>query len=413
LHLQYLSRYSTNILTGGEMTSWIFQGNPDYFDIDQYLKNNDTIIWSVRQHKKDIHPKDEVFIWRAAGSKKSVPGIVAYGRVVDEPSMRPDDLASIGLWTKDDEGKEEIRVAVKLEKTCLAKREVIKKKWLEHDPILKGHHIITSGQGTNFQLKPKEARRLLLLTQRTGIVWNYSDSLAGLWAYAKTYNQTVSKKEGSPVSKVAILTGRAVTGVYNKVMNFRSIDPRDIRTGLPGINKGDKLVWDDFYDTIGENLDTTRLEETFKEMWEEDTTITTPLKPTYGDFGEAPDDDPAELRKFAVKVRKGQPKFRKNLLRLYDNRCAITGTGPKEVLEAVHILSHAETGINKTENGLLLRADLHDLFDANLLRINPDTLRVELDSKLRDTGYWKHQGIELRPRIDGTEPNRDYLREQR
>jgi hypothetical protein len=394
------------------MASWLFQGNPDYFDIDQYLAQNTDILWSIRQHKDKVHVGDDVFIWRAAGSKKQQAGIVAMGTITEEPRIRPDDSASTGLWTTEEDGHEEYRAAIHLTRTCLGKREVIKKNWIEHDPILSNHPIITVKAGTNFPLKPREAKRLLLLVQQTGKHWSYADSLAGLWAYAKTYNQSISKKEGSPVSKVAVLTGRAVEGVYNKVMNFRSIDPRDERAGLAGINQGDKVVWDKFYSPAAGDIDLARLESAFKDEWEEDTKIASSSKPMYEDFGEAPDDDPDELRKFAAKVRKGQPKFRKNLLRLYDNKCAITGTGPKEVLEAVHILSHAETGINKTENGLLLRADLHDLFDAKLLRINPDTLRVELDPLLKDSGYWKYQGVELRARTDGTEPNRVYLRDQ-
>ena len=44
----------------------------------------------------------------------------------------------------------------------------------------------------------------------------------------------------------------------------------------------------------------------------------------YADFGEAPDDDPNELRTFASKVRRGQPQFRDKLIRLYRSKCAIT-----------------------------------------------------------------------------------------
>ena len=53
-----------------------------------------------------------------------------------------------------------------------------------------------------------------------------------IWAlrvYHQTYKSPVSKKRSSPVGKTATLIGRPVTGVYNKVMNFRSIDPRDQR----------------------------------------------------------------------------------------------------------------------------------------------------------------------------------------
>jgi hypothetical protein len=135
-------------------------------------------------------------------------------------------------------------------------------------------------------------------------------------------------------------------------------------------------------------------------------------KPVYEDFGEAPDDDPARLALFARRVRRGQPKFRKNLLRLYGGRCAVSGWGPESVLEAAHILLHAKSGLNQTENGLLLRADLHSLFDDGLLKIDPSTLTVALDSALSETPYWQLNGAMLRPRLDGSEPSREYLRQR-
>jgi hypothetical protein len=42
--------------------------------------------------------------------------------------------------------------------------------------------------------------------------------------------------------------GRAVSGVYNKVMNFRAIDPRDERSGMSGGGETDRRVWSEFYD---------------------------------------------------------------------------------------------------------------------------------------------------------------------
>ncbi|HEX2079869.1 MAG TPA: HNH endonuclease [Longimicrobium sp.] len=133
-------------------------------------------------------------------------------------------------------------------------------------------------------------------------------------------------------------------------------------------------------------------------------------RPVYQGFGEAPDDDPAKLAQFARRVRRGQPKFRKNLLALYGGRCAISGWGPESVLEAAHILLHADSGLNHTDNGLLLRADLHSLFDDGLLRIDPSTLSVVLDPSLKPTAYWSLNGTPLRPRLDASHPSREYLR---
>lgn len=135
-----------------------------------------------------------------------------------------------------------------------------------------------------------------------------------------------------------------------------------------------------------------------------------PARPVYRDFGEAPNDDPARLAQFARRVRAGQPRFRRNLLTAYGELCAISGWGPADVLEAAHILLHAHTGLNESDNGLLLRSDLHVLFDEGLLRIDPDSLRVSLDPSLAGTPYWDWNGASLRSRVDGTHPSREYLR---
>jgi hypothetical protein len=134
------------------------------------------------------------------------------------------------------------------------------------------------------------------------------------------------------------------------------------------------------------------------------------VPPVYADFGQAPDDDPAQLATFARRVRAGQPKFRDNLLKLYGERCAVTGWGPAAVLEAAHVLLHSHTGNNHVDNGLLLRADLHILFDNGLIRIHPDTYIVILDPTLHDGPYGDLHGRSLRPRVNGGHPKREYLR---
>lgn len=137
-----------------------------------------------------------------------------------------------------------------------------------------------------------------------------------------------------------------------------------------------------------------------------------PARPHYHGFGEAPDDDPSRLALFARRVRRGQPKFRKKLLALYGGQCAVSGWGPESVLEAAHILLHAHSGLNRSENGILLRADLHSLFDDGLLKINPSTLLVVLHPSLRDGPYGALHGRTLRPRRDASQPSREYLRER-
>jgi predicted restriction endonuclease len=73
-----------------------------------------------------------------------------------------------------------------------------------------------------------------------------------------------------------------------------------------------------------------------------------------------------------VSVRIGQPAFRAELVRKYGAVCAFSGPAPAEALEACHLYSYAEVGRHDIEGGLLLRRDLHRLFDQGLLAITAD-----------------------------------------
>lgn len=85
----------------------------------------------------------------------------------------------------------------------------------------------------------------------------------------------------------------------------------------------------------------------------------------------------------AIVRRRGQPAFRKKLLEIYSARCAITGCDITEVLEAAHITPYLGPETNHPTNGLLLRADLHTLFDLGLIAIDPTTMAVVLAESLR------------------------------
>jgi len=71
-----------------------------------------------------------------------------------------------------------------------------------------------------------------------------------------------------------------------------------------------------------------------------------------------------------VRVRLGQPAFRAELIRRYGLNCAFTGPSPAETLEACHLYSYADVGVHDSEGGLLLRRDLHRLFDHGLIAID-------------------------------------------
>lgn len=112
--------------------------------------------------------------------------------------------------------------------------------------------------------------------------------------------------------------------------------------------------------------------------------------------------DPANAEDARKKVlaevvrRQGQRKFRKKLLDAYDEKCAVTGYTETRVLEAAHISPYQGPDTNKADNGLLLRADIHTLFDLGLLSINPDTLAIRVAQQISEAEYRALDGTALR-----------------
>ncbi|MFD5179766.1 HNH endonuclease [Nocardia sp. NPDC058379] len=73
-----------------------------------------------------------------------------------------------------------------------------------------------------------------------------------------------------------------------------------------------------------------------------------------------------------TRVRLGQREFRQDLLAKYNTRCAFTGNLPSEVLDACHLYSYARVGRHHEHGGILLRRDLHTLFDRGIIAVTPD-----------------------------------------
>jgi len=84
-----------------------------------------------------------------------------------------------------------------------------------------------------------------------------------------------------------------------------------------------------------------------------------------------------------VQPRLGQGGFRYAVTERYERRCAMTGERSLPALEAAHIRPYRENGPHRVSNGLLLRADLHRLFDTGYVTITPD-LHIEVSKHLRE-----------------------------
>jgi hypothetical protein len=61
----------------------------------------------------------------------------------------------------------------------------------------------------------------------------------------------------------------------------------------------------------------------------------------------------------------------------------MTGPTPPAALEAAHLYSYAEVGEHHDHGGLLLRRDLHNLFDTGLLAVDPGALTVDVDPEIQ------------------------------
>ncbi|MFJ6022114.1 HNH endonuclease [Nocardiopsis alba] len=83
-----------------------------------------------------------------------------------------------------------------------------------------------------------------------------------------------------------------------------------------------------------------------------------------------------------VRRRLGQEAFKLALVDAYRGRCAVTGTDVPPTLEAAHIHPVGKGGLHRLDNGLLLRADVHKLFDAGYLTITPES-KIRVSPLLR------------------------------
>jgi len=104
----------------------------------------------------------------------------------------------------------------------------------------------------------------------------------------------------------------------------------------------------------------------------------------------------------AMFPRLGQGGFRVSITEVYRRRCAMTGEKTLPALEAAHIRPYSGGGGHELSNGLLLRRDLHRLFDLGYLSVNPDDRRIVVSGRIKtefDYGreYYALHGRALAP----------------
>lgn len=94
--------------------------------------------------------------------------------------------------------------------------------------------------------------------------------------------------------------------------------------------------------------------------------------------------------------RQGQGKFRGLVLAAYGGHCAISDCDLADALEAAHIFGYMGKETNVIVNGLLLRADLHTLYDLGHITIDPASMKVVIAPKLQASKYAYLAGAAVR-----------------
>ena len=112
--------------------------------------------------------------------------------------------------------------------------------------------------------------------------------------------------------------------------------------------------------------------------------------------------------------RLGQGSFRLIVTDSYDRRCAFTNSPVLHVLEAAHIRPYSSGGTHAPSNGILLRQDLHTLFDRGYMTVTPSH-RIEVSSRIREEFhngkeyYALHGEIMRLPEYGDRRPSAEFL----
>jgi putative restriction endonuclease len=113
--------------------------------------------------------------------------------------------------------------------------------------------------------------------------------------------------------------------------------------------------------------------------------------------------------------RLGQGSFRILVTEAYERRCAVTNERTLPALDAAHIKPYADSGLHIVSNGILLRRDLHALFDKGYVTITP-SMKFEVSHRIKEEfengrDYYRLQDHEIRlPANPVNHPSQEYIK---
>ncbi|MFD0769767.1 HNH endonuclease [Bacillus sp. CGMCC 1.60114] len=177
--------------------TWIFQGNPVRFRIDDYIEENEAWLWSLNQeHYRDvIREGDTVYIWRSDGKQQGTGGVIAKGKITGLETQTADAST---YWINEGRTDEKEGIPINREQV-LTKSPITRKDLAEHD-VLHDLLILRMANQTNYLLSPEHAKALDKL-------WEKKIEREQLPSNEKQFAQSLRQKEyeGSFKTKYYIL----------------------------------------------------------------------------------------------------------------------------------------------------------------------------------------------------------------
>ena len=138
-------------------SSWIFQANPDIFDIDRAIGELKEITWKVNRYKDRVQAGDTVYFWKSGESA----GIIAAGKIISEPALLKDlEIEKKFIRSKatdENEDREFIGVRISVERVL---GPMLRRQDLLNNPLLGSMQILRQSQGTIFALNDEEAKAI-------------------------------------------------------------------------------------------------------------------------------------------------------------------------------------------------------------------------------------------------------------
>lgn len=134
--------------------TWIFQANPNQYDVRSALRTYEKLHWRVTRYKREINTGDFVYLWEAG----SGGGILASARVLCQPktlSFGPGDEFLVEPAEMADTATPQVELEIKAVLQHPIPRETLLSK-----PALRELQILTQPQATNFKVTEGEAQEL-------------------------------------------------------------------------------------------------------------------------------------------------------------------------------------------------------------------------------------------------------------